>query len=168
MENLSSAVSSPQQSSPSKSSIISEVLKLYDACKSNDEPKILNEIRRINVAESDEVELENNDVFPIEQHMDHNKKSNVSSGASSVVCDNNVMNEQRIPNEVQQTNVVRLDTTNMGNSNVVPYEQYVKHNVESIVPSDASSVDNDVCELDDYTVVIPDDTLTTRLNILKD
>jgi hypothetical protein len=112
--------------------------------------------------------LENNDVIPIEQHMDHNKESDVSSGASSVVCDVNVMHEQRIPNEVQQTNVVKLDTADMGNSNVVPYEQYVRRNVESVVPSDASSVDNNVCELDDYNVLVPDDTLTTRLNILKD
>jgi hypothetical protein len=107
-------------------------------------------------------------VFPTEQHSDHNSNSDVSCGMSSVACDNNVMHEQTIYNEVQQTNVAELDIANLGNSNIVPYEQYVKHNVESVVSSNISSVDDDMCELDEYTAVAPDDTLITRINILKD
>ena len=45
MANLSSPVTTSQQSSPSKSSIISEVLKLYDECVINDEQKTLDNIR---------------------------------------------------------------------------------------------------------------------------
>lgn len=56
----------------------------------------------------------------------------------------------------------------MGNDNVIPYEQYVKHNEELVVPSSASSVVDNVCELHENTMFIPDDTLTTRLNIYKD
>jgi hypothetical protein len=112
--------------------------------------------------------LENINVFPNEQHSDHNNDSDVSCGMSSVSCNNDVIHEQKIYNEEQQTNIVELDIAYMGNSNFVPYEQYVKHNVNSVVSSDISSVDDNVCEHDEYTAVAPDDTLTTRINILKD
>ena len=112
--------------------------------------------------------LENINVFPNEQHSDHNSDSDVSCGMSSVLCDNAVIHEQKIYYEVQQTNVAELDIANMGNSNFVPYEQYVMHNVDPVVSSDISSVDDNVCELDEYIAVAPDDTLTTRINILKD
>lgn len=116
----------------------------------------------------DDVKLENNNVSPIEQHVDHNNESDVSSRASSVVCDDYVIHEQMIYPEVQQTNVVESNTADMGNTNVIPYEHYVKHNVESVVPNDESSVDHDLCELDEYTANVADDTLTTRIKILKD
>jgi hypothetical protein len=44
----------------------------------------------------------------------------------------------------------------------------MKHNEVSVVPSSASSVVNNACKLLENTAYIPDDTLTTRLNILKD
>jgi hypothetical protein len=166
--NISSVVTPTRQSGPSKSSIISEVLKLYDKCVVNDEQKTFNDIRQNNVGESNEAELENINVFPTEQHSDHNSNSDVSCGMSSIACDNNVMHEQKIYNKVQQTNVAELDIANMGNSNIVPYEQYVEHNVECVVSSNISSVDDNECEFDEYTAVAPDDTLTTRINILKD
>nr|GEW74331.1 hypothetical protein [Tanacetum cinerariifolium] len=81
MANLSSTVSSLQQTGPSNASILFEVLNLENA-------------------------------------IDHHE----------------------IPNEVQQTNVLNSDSADMGNSNVIPYEQYVKHNEEFVVHSDASSV----------------------------
>ena len=56
----------------------------------------------------------------------------------------------------------------MGNSDVIPYEQYMIHNASSGLPRYDSSVNNDVCEYEEYTAVIPDDTLTTRINTLKD
>jgi predicted nucleic acid-binding Zn-ribbon protein len=56
----------------------------------------------------------------------------------------------------------------LGNNNIVPYEQYVKHNVESVVPSDISSADEEMCDLHEYTVVAPNDTLNTRINTLRD
>ena len=168
MAKLTSAVTSANQSGSSKSSIISEVLKLYDSCTRIDEPKILNEVHQTNVVITDDVELENNNVSPIKQHVDHNKESDVSSRASSVVCDKNVLHEQRIYSEVQQTNVVETNNEDMGNTNFIPYEHYVKNNAESVVPNNESSADPDICELNEYIAIVPDDTLTTRIKILKD
>jgi hypothetical protein len=64
MANLSSVVSPTQKSGRSKSSIIYEVLKLYDKCADNDEQKTFNDIRQNNVSESNEAELETINVFP--------------------------------------------------------------------------------------------------------
>nr|GEW75124.1 integrase, catalytic region, zinc finger, CCHC-type, peptidase aspartic, catalytic [Tanacetum cinerariifolium] len=50
------------------------------------------------------------------------------------------INHHEIPNEVQQTNVLDSDSVDMGNSNVIRYEQLLKHNEESVVPSGASYV----------------------------
>ena len=135
---------------------------------SYNEQNTFNNIRQNNVDEPNVTKLENINVFPNEQHPDHNSDSDVSCGMSSVVCDNDVIHEQKIYNELQQTNIAELDISNMGNSIFVPYEQYVKHNVDPVVSSDISTVDDNVCELDEYTAVAPDDTLTTRINILKD
>nr|GEX02866.1 UBN2 domain-containing protein [Tanacetum cinerariifolium] len=59
---------------------------------------------------------------------------------SKVLNLENAINHHEIPNEVQQTNVLDSDSATMGNSNVIPYEHYVKHNEDSVVPSGASSV----------------------------
>ena len=150
--------------SKSLDSVIYEVLKLYDEV---DEQKIPNKVQQLNFVESDGVNLGNSNVLPLEQHVYHNKESVVPSGASSVVYDDNVVLEQKILNEVQQTSVSDSDNANMGNSNIVPYEQYVKHNEESVVPSSASSVQNDDHELHEYTT-FPDDSLHTRLKICRD
>jgi hypothetical protein len=98
MANLSSIVSPAQQSGRSNSSIISEVLKLYDKC---DEQKNFCDIRQNNVCESNEAKLETIKMFPTEQHLDHDRHSDVSCGKSSVVCDNDVIHEQSICNDVQ-------------------------------------------------------------------
>lgn len=81
---------------------------------------------------------------------------------------NDMVDKHEIPNKVQLTNVVGSNTANIGNSNVFQCEQYVKHNEESVVPSSASSVVDNACDLHEHNVYILDDTLTTRLNILKD
>ena len=46
----------------------------------------------------------------------------------------------------------------------VPNRPYV----EFVVSRNISSADDNVCEFDEYTAVAPDDTLATRINILKD
>jgi hypothetical protein len=79
-----------------------------------------------------------------------------------------MVDKHEIPNKVQLTNIVGSHTTNMGNSDVLPCEQYMNHNEESIVPCSASFVVDNDCDLHEHTVYIPDDTMTTRLNILKD
>ena len=132
-------------------SVIAEVLILYDMV---DEQKIPKKVQLTNVIGSYNANMGNSNFFPCEQYVKHNEVSVVPCSASSVV-DNDVMHERRIYNEVQQTNIAELDIANMGNRNVVPYEQYVKHNAEFVVSSDASSVDDNVCELDEYTVVAP-------------
>ena len=42
------------------------------------------------------------------------------------------------------------------------------HNASSVLSCDDTSVYNDVCEYDEYTAMIPDDTLITRINTLKE
>jgi hypothetical protein len=106
-------------------------------------------------------------------HVTHDVEAYISPVKEHVSCAKvlelyDMVDEQKIPNEVQQTNVVESDTADMGNSNVIPYDQYVKHKVASVVQSSASSVLNDDYVLHENTAFIPDDSLTTRLNILKD
>ncbi|GJT04773.1 hypothetical protein Tco_0839235 [Tanacetum coccineum] len=51
--------------------------------------------------------------------------------------------EHEIHNEVQQENVIDSTSVDIGNSNVIPYEQYLSVNNVSVVPSCASSTLND-------------------------
>nr|GEV81582.1 zinc finger, CCHC-type [Tanacetum cinerariifolium] len=51
-----------------------------------------------------------------------------------------IHDEHEILNEVQQTSVVDSDSVNMGNSNIIPYEQYVMNNEGSVVPNNISYV----------------------------
>nr|GEZ64789.1 retrovirus-related Pol polyprotein from transposon TNT 1-94 [Tanacetum cinerariifolium] len=87
---------------------------------------------------------------------------------SEVLNLENAINHHEIPNKVQQTNVLDSDSADMGNSNVIPYEQYVKHNEESVVPSGASSVQYDDYILHENNAYVPDDSFITTLNIYKD
>jgi hypothetical protein len=80
----------------------------------------------------------------------------------------NMVDEQKIPNKVQPTNNVDSDVVDMGKCKVDPCEQHLKHNEVSVVQCSASSVLNDDCVLHEYTAYSPDDSLTTRFNILKD
>ncbi|GJU89265.1 hypothetical protein Tco_1301688 [Tanacetum coccineum] len=70
--------------------------------------------------------------------------------------------------EVQQTNVLDSDSADMGNSNIIPYEQYVKHNEGLVIPSGESSVPNDAYMMHKNSAYVPDDSLTTKLNIYKE
>ncbi|PWA78868.1 Retrovirus-related Pol polyprotein from transposon TNT 1-94 [Artemisia annua] len=165
---LTSAVTSANQSGSSKSSIISEVLKLYDIYETSAIPTMLNEEHQTSIVTPDDVDLKNTNVPSKQQHMDDNKESDESSRASEDTHVDDVSHNQRTHNEVKHTDTIDSNSADMGNSNVVPYEQYLKQSVETALPSDDSSVNNDTCEYDEYTAVIPDDTLTTRINILKD
>nr|GEY42630.1 integrase, catalytic region, zinc finger, CCHC-type, peptidase aspartic, catalytic [Tanacetum cinerariifolium] len=80
----------------------------------------------------------------------------------------NAIDHHEIPNEVQQTNVLDSNSADMGNINVIPYEQYVKYNEESIVHNGASSVQYDDYMLHENSAYVPDDSFTTTLNIYKD
>ncbi|GJU51533.1 putative zinc finger, CCHC-type containing protein [Tanacetum coccineum] len=78
------------------------------------------------------------------------------------------IDHHEIPIEVQQSNIIDSDSVDMGNSNVIPYEHYVKHNEESVVPSGASSIQFDDYMLHGNSAYVPDDSITTRLNIYKE
>ena len=60
------------------------------------------------------------------------------------------------------------NSENTGNTNVIPYEHYLKNDVESVVPSDDSFANLEPCEPDHFTDYVSDDTLTTRIKILKE
>ncbi|GJR85498.1 hypothetical protein Tco_0209509 [Tanacetum coccineum] len=70
-------------------------------------------------------------------------------------------------NEVQQKHVIDSNGVDMGNSNVIPYEQYLTTNEVSVEPSCASSVPNDAYVLHDNNAYIHHDPLVTELNIYK-
>ncbi|GKA10889.1 retrovirus-related pol polyprotein from transposon TNT 1-94 [Tanacetum coccineum] len=76
--------------------------------------------------------------------------------------------EHEIHNEVQQANVIDLTSVDMGNSNVIPYEQYFSVDNISIVPSCASSASNDVCVSSDNDAFVPHDPTATELKIYKE
>nr|GEV68842.1 retrovirus-related Pol polyprotein from transposon TNT 1-94 [Tanacetum cinerariifolium] len=63
--------------------------------------------------------------------------------------------EHEIHNKVQQPIVVNSDIVKMGNSNIIPYEQYLKNNEAFVVLNDVSSALND-------------DSLATELAIYKE
>ncbi|GKB99037.1 hypothetical protein Tco_0985174, partial [Tanacetum coccineum] len=81
-------------------------------------------------------------------------------------CDDN-QDEHETHNEVQQKHVIDSNGADMGNSNVIPYEQYLTINEVSVEPSCASSVPNDAYVLHDNNAYIPHDPLVTELNIYK-
>ncbi|GJW29226.1 retrovirus-related pol polyprotein from transposon TNT 1-94 [Tanacetum coccineum] len=56
----------------------------------------------------------------------------------------------------------------MGNSNVIPYEQYLSVDNIYVVPSCASSALNDVCGLSDNDVFVPHDPIATELKIYRE
>ncbi|GJT92542.1 putative reverse transcriptase domain-containing protein [Tanacetum coccineum] len=84
--------------------------------------------------------------------------------------DNSVTNldEHEIHNEVQQANVIDSTSVDMGNSNVIPYEQYLSVDNISVVPSCASSALNDVCVSSDNYAFVPHDPIATELKIYKE
>ncbi|GJT78529.1 retrovirus-related pol polyprotein from transposon TNT 1-94 [Tanacetum coccineum] len=79
--------------------------------------------------------------------------------------------EYKIHNEVQQANVIDSTSVDKGNSNVIPYEQYLSVDNTSVVPSCASSALNDVCvssDNDAFALVSQNKNLTAKLNALHD
>ncbi|GJU44612.1 putative reverse transcriptase domain-containing protein [Tanacetum coccineum] len=69
---------------------------------------------------------------------------------------------------LSEENVIDSTRVDMGNSNVIPYEQYLSVNNISIVPSCASSALNDVCVSSDNYAFVPHDPIATELKIYKE
>nr|GEX74526.1 hypothetical protein [Tanacetum cinerariifolium] len=96
--------------------------------------------------------------------VDDQPVHDMSQNDPNVLNLENAINHHEIPNEV----LLDSDSADMGNSNVIPYEQYVKHNEEFDVPSGASSVQYDDYMLHENSAYVPDNSFTTTLNIYKD
>ncbi|GJT94309.1 retrovirus-related pol polyprotein from transposon TNT 1-94 [Tanacetum coccineum] len=86
----------------------------------------------------------------------------------SIFMANLSSDKHEIHNEVQQVNVIDSTTVDMGNSNVILYEQYLSVNNVFVVPSCASSALNDACVLFNNDVYVPHDSIATELNIYKE
>ncbi|GJW29210.1 retrovirus-related pol polyprotein from transposon TNT 1-94 [Tanacetum coccineum] len=84
------------------------------------------------------------------------------------VASNNDQVEHEIHSEVQQSTVIDSNNADMGNSNVIPYEQYLTTNDVSVVPSCASSAPNTAYVLIDNNVHTPNEPLVTKLAIYKE
>ncbi|GJU98299.1 retrovirus-related pol polyprotein from transposon TNT 1-94, partial [Tanacetum coccineum] len=78
------------------------------------------------------------------------------------------LDKHEIHNEVQQANVIDSTSVDMGNSNFIPYEQYLPVDNISVVPSCASSALNDVCVSSDNYAFVPHDPIATELKIYKE
>ncbi|GJU87246.1 integrase, catalytic region, zinc finger, CCHC-type containing protein [Tanacetum coccineum] len=76
--------------------------------------------------------------------------------------------EHEIHNEVQQANVIDSTSVDMGNSNVIPYKQYLSVDNISVVPICASSALNDVCVSSDNDAFVHHDPIATELKIYKE
>ncbi|GKC45044.1 retrovirus-related pol polyprotein from transposon TNT 1-94 [Tanacetum coccineum] len=82
-------------------------------------------------------------------------------------CNNN-QDEHKIHNKVQQKNIIESTSDHMGNSNVIPYEQYLSVDDVFVAPSSSSYVSNDAYVLHDNDVYVPRDPLVIELNIYKE
>ncbi|GJV22801.1 retrovirus-related pol polyprotein from transposon TNT 1-94 [Tanacetum coccineum] len=78
------------------------------------------------------------------------------------------LDEHEIHNEVQQTNAIDSTSVDMGNSNVISYEQYLSVDNISVIPSCASSALNDVCVSSDNYAFVPHDPIATEHKIYKE
>ncbi|GKA48036.1 retrovirus-related pol polyprotein from transposon TNT 1-94 [Tanacetum coccineum] len=84
------------------------------------------------------------------------------------VASNNDQVEHEIHSEVQQSTVIDSNNADMGNSNVIPYEQYLNTNDVSVVPSCASSAPNTAYVVIDNNVHTSNEPLVTELAIYKE
>ncbi|GJY24514.1 retrovirus-related pol polyprotein from transposon TNT 1-94 [Tanacetum coccineum] len=84
--------------------------------------------------------------------------------------DHSVSNQDQheIHNKVQPSNVINSTSVYMGNSNVIPYEQYLSVNNNSVVPSCASSTLNNACVLPVNDAFVPHNPIATELKIYKE
>ncbi|GJU06265.1 hypothetical protein Tco_1122695 [Tanacetum coccineum] len=112
---------------------------------------------------------------------DESRSANLQAGPSNAsilsevhimenAIDHSVTNldQHEIHNEVQQANVIDSTSVHMGNSNVIPYEQYLSVDNISVVPSYTSSALNNVCVSSDNYAFVPHDPIATELKIYKE
>ncbi|GJX50549.1 hypothetical protein Tco_0277394 [Tanacetum coccineum] len=76
--------------------------------------------------------------------------------------------EHEVHNKVQPSDVIDTTSVHMGNSNVIPYEQYLSVNDIFGVPSCASFALNSVCISPVNDAFVPHDPIATELKIYKE
>ncbi|GKA23428.1 hypothetical protein Tco_0709390 [Tanacetum coccineum] len=76
--------------------------------------------------------------------------------------------EHEIHTKVQPSNVIDSTSVHIGNSNVIPYEQYLSVNDIFVVPSHASSALNSVCVSPVNDAIVPHDPIAFELKIYKE
>ncbi|GJU75660.1 retrovirus-related pol polyprotein from transposon TNT 1-94 [Tanacetum coccineum] len=82
------------------------------------------------------------------------------------MASNNDQVEHEIHSELQQSTVIDSNNADMGNSNVISYEQYLTTNDVSVVPSCASSAPNTTYVLIDNNVHTPNESMDDQMRIL--
>ncbi|GJQ93371.1 retrovirus-related pol polyprotein from transposon TNT 1-94 [Tanacetum coccineum] len=84
--------------------------------------------------------------------------------------DHSISNQDKheVHNKVQPSDVIDTTSVYMGNSNVIPYEQYLSVNDTFGVPSCASSALNSVCVSPVNDVFVLHDPIATELKIYKE
>ncbi|GJU35524.1 retrovirus-related pol polyprotein from transposon TNT 1-94, partial [Tanacetum coccineum] len=84
--------------------------------------------------------------------------------------DHSISNQDKreVHNKVQPLDVIDTTSVHMGNSNIIPYEQYLLVNDISGVPSCASSALNSVCVSPVNDAFIPHDPIVTELKIYNE
>ncbi|GJW72461.1 retrovirus-related pol polyprotein from transposon TNT 1-94 [Tanacetum coccineum] len=117
-----------------------------------------------NIIQADESGPSNLQVGPFNASI----LSEVHDLENAIDPSDNYQVEHEIHDEVQQKNVIESTSADMGNSNVIPYEQYLMVNDVSVVPSSASSVPNDAYVLHDNDAYVPPEPLAIELNIYKE
>ncbi|GKC54369.1 hypothetical protein Tco_1077114, partial [Tanacetum coccineum] len=80
----------------------------------------------------------------------------------------NLQASPSIASILSEANVIDSTSVDMGNGNVIPYEQYLSVDNISVVPSCASFVLNGACVLSDNDVFVPYDPIATELKIYKE
>ncbi|GKD12830.1 hypothetical protein Tco_1197237 [Tanacetum coccineum] len=85
--------------------------------------------------------------------------SEVPDQENANVASNNDQVKHEIHREVQQSTIIESNNADMGNSNIILYEQYLTTNDVSVVPSCASSAPNTAYVLIDNNVHTPNELL---------
>ncbi|GKB17066.1 retrovirus-related pol polyprotein from transposon TNT 1-94 [Tanacetum coccineum] len=106
------------------------------------------------------------DAFDSDVDDEPTAQSIFMANLSSVGVSN--QDEHEIHNKVQPSDVIDTTSVHIGNSNVIPYEQYLSVNDISDVPSCASSALNSVCVSPVNDVFVPHDPIATELKIYKE
>ncbi|GJW94872.1 hypothetical protein Tco_0174544 [Tanacetum coccineum] len=110
-------------------------------------------LNKDNIFQADECDAFDSDVRILENAIDHSVSN---------------QDEHKIHNKVQPSNVIDSTSVHMGNSNLIPYEEYLSVNDISVVPSCASSALNSVCVSPVNDGIVPHDPIAIELKIYKE